>query len=126
METVREAGEKKGGHGQRGRGEKRFPGLLALGKLTSWCSLVILTTRIYRLTSKFRTGVPAVAQWVKNLTAVARVDVEEQVQSPAWGSGLKNLALPQRQSEITAAARIQSLAQELPCAAGVAIKRISK
>lgn len=35
METVREAGEKKGGHGQRGRGEKRFPGLLALGKLTS-------------------------------------------------------------------------------------------
>ena len=35
------------------------------------------------------------AQWVKNLTAVAWVTVEVQVQSPAHCSGLKDLALPQ-------------------------------
>ena len=36
-------------------------------------------------------GVPAVVQWVKNLTA------EAQVGSPAWCSGLKDLALLQLQ-----------------------------
>ena len=40
-------------------------------------------------------GVPAVAQWVKNLTAVARVTVKVWVRSPAWYSGLKDLVLPQ-------------------------------
>ena len=33
-------------------------------------------------------GVLAVAQWVKNMTAVAQVAVEVQVQSLAWGSRL--------------------------------------
>ena len=33
-------------------------------------------------------GVPAMAQGVKNLTAVARVTAEVQVRSPAWCSGL--------------------------------------
>ena len=35
------------------------------------------------------------AQWVKNLTAVARVDAEVPVQSLAREGGLKNLVLPQ-------------------------------
>ena len=39
----------------------------------------------------------AVAQWVKNLTTVARVTVEVQVQSPARCSGLKYLVLLQLQ-----------------------------
>ena len=39
--------------------------------------------------------VPAMAQWIKNLTAVARVPAEAWIQSPAWSSGLKDLALAQ-------------------------------
>ena len=39
-------------------------------------------------------GVPTVAQWVKNLTAVAWVTVEVQVQS-SWCSGLEDPALQQ-------------------------------
>ena len=35
------------------------------------------------------------AQWVKNLTAVARVAVETQVQSPAQCNVLKDLVSPQ-------------------------------
>ena len=42
-------------------------------------------------------GVLAVAQWVKNLTAVARVATEAQVQTSAWCSGLKDPAFPQLQ-----------------------------
>jgi len=38
---------------------------------------------------KLREGVPAVAQWVKNLGAVARVTVETWVWSLAWHSGLR-------------------------------------
>ena len=56
-------------------------------------------------------GVPAVVQWVKNLTA------EAQVGSPAWCSGLKDLALLQLQ-QVSASAQIQSLAWELPYAKG--------
>jgi len=43
-----------------------------------------------------------VVQWVKNLTAAARVAVVAQVQSPAWLSGLKDPALWQlwRRSEL--------------------------
>ena len=37
------------------------------------------------------------AQWVKTLTAVARVAVEMWVQSPTWCSALKDLVLPQLQ-----------------------------
>lgn len=51
------------------------------------------------------------AQWVKNLNAVAWVTGEVWVQSPAQHSGLKDLVLPQLL--VTNAARIQSLAQEL-------------
>ena len=39
--------------------------------------------------------VPAVEQWVKNLTAAAQVPVEAQVRSLARHSGLKDLALPE-------------------------------
>ena len=42
-----------------------------------------------------RPGVPALVQWVKNLTAVAWVSAEVWVQSPAWRSGLKDPVLPQ-------------------------------
>ena len=45
----------------------------------------------------FLSGVPAVAQWIKNQTAVARVTVEAWVQSPARHSELKDLVLPQLQ-----------------------------
>ena len=38
-------------------------------------------------------GVPAMAHWVKNLTAVAWVTAEVRVQSLARCSGLKDLAL---------------------------------
>lgn len=37
------------------------------------------------------------AQWVKNLTAVAQVTVEAWIPSLAWHNGLKDPALPQRQ-----------------------------
>ena len=42
-------------------------------------------------------GVPAMAQWVKNPTAVAQATVEAQVWSPAQCSGLKDLVLSQLQ-----------------------------
>ena len=42
-------------------------------------------------------GVPAVAQWIKNLTAAAQVAVETRVQSLAQHSGLKYPAMLQLQ-----------------------------
>ena len=45
---------------------------------------------------KMKRGVPAVAQWVKNLTAAAQVTVEVRVQSPAQHSELKDLVLLQQ------------------------------
>ena len=39
-------------------------------------------------------GVPAVVQWVKNLTAVAQIAAEAQVQSPVWCSRLKDPVFP--------------------------------
>ncbi len=55
----------------------------------SWCSFYT-----YRNTES---GVPAMAQWVKNPTVEAQMAVEVRVQFPAWHSGLKDLALPQLQ-----------------------------
>ena len=40
-------------------------------------------------------GVPAMVQWVNNLTTAARVAAEGQVPSPARCSALKDLVLPQ-------------------------------
>ena len=77
---------------------------------------------LYMLMQKDIQEVPTVVQWVKNLTAVARVAVEVQVQSPAQGSGLKNPAMVQG----AAAAWIQFLAQELLYAVGPAIKEKKK
>ena len=57
------------------------------------------------------------AQWVKNPTAAAQVAVEARILSPVWHSELKHCC-----SIVAAAAQIQSLAQELPYAVGVAIK----
>ena len=42
-------------------------------------------------------GIPAVAEWVKNLTPVAQVTAEVWVWSLAWHSRLKDPALPQLQ-----------------------------
>ena len=42
---------------------------------------------------KYISGVPAVAQWVKNLTSVPQVTVEVWVGSLAQCGGLKDLAL---------------------------------
>ena len=49
--------------------------------------------------SKIQTliGVPAMEQWVKNLSAVAEVTVEVQVWSLALSSGLKDPTVPQPQ-----------------------------
>ena len=54
------------------------------------------------------------AQWVKSPTAAAQVIAEARVQSPARHSGLKCPVLK------------DSMAQELPCAPGVAIKKKKK
>ena len=61
------------------------------------------------------------AQWVKYLTPVAWVPAEAQVQSPAQCSELR-IQRCCRCSAVTAVAQIQSLAQELPYAAGSTIK----
>lgn len=45
---------------------------------------------------------------VKNLIAVAQIAAEARVRSPAWSSGLKDLAL------VAAVAWMPSLARELP------------
>ena len=45
-------------------------------------------------------GVPAVEQWVKNLTAAAQVAAEVWVLSSAQHSGLKDPALLQRRSQL--------------------------
>ena len=58
-------------------------------------------------------GVPAVAKWVKNLIAAARVTVEERIWSPAQRSGLKGPHV--------ATAQIQSLDWELSHASGIVI-----
>ena len=52
---------------------------------------------IHKIYIKQKTGVPAVAQWVKNPTVVARVAVEVRVPSLTWHRGLKNLVLLQLQ-----------------------------
>lgn len=59
------------------------------------------------------------AQRVKNLTAVAQVTAEAQVQSLAWGSGLK-ICVAKDVVQVTAAA------QKLPYATGVAKKEGKK
>ena len=43
---------------------------------------------------KFNDGVPALAQWVKDPTAVAWVTAEVWVQSSVWRCGVKDPALP--------------------------------
>ena len=47
-----------------------------------------------------QSGVPAMTQWVKNLTTAARVTVEVQVQSLDQLSGLKDLLLPKLQCRL--------------------------
>lgn len=63
-------------------------------------------------------------QWVKNLAAAAWVSEEAWVLSLPQHSRLKELVLPQPwYTQVTAMAQIQSLAQRLPYAAGVATKK---
>ena len=46
---------------------------------------------------KIYTGVPTVAQWVKNPTAVSQFSAEARVRFPVPRSGLKDSLLPQLQ-----------------------------
>ena len=77
----------------------------------------------YRETSSFKStqiGVPALVQWVKNLTIVVQVAEEVQVWSLAWRRRLKGSSIA------TVVARLKSLDQKLLYAMGVAIKLRSK
>ena len=65
-------------------------------------------------------------QLVKNLTTVAWVTAEAQVQSLAQCSGLKDPVLPQLQCRSQLQLRFNPLAQEFPCAMCVAIKKKKK
>ena len=57
---------------------------------------MLISNNVFFTTIKInREEVPVVAQWLTNLTAMAQIPVEEQVQSPAGGSGLKDPVLPQ-------------------------------
>ena len=85
-----------------------------------------LALSLYQRYYRENTGVLAVAQWVKNPTAATRVTAEVKVQFLTRYSALKDSALLQLQHRSAAAAWIQSLAWELPYAAGVAIKRERK
>ena len=57
-----------------------------------------------RVTERAKCGVSAVAQWVKNLIAVAQVSAEAQVQSPAWH--IKGSIIAAVVAWVTAAAQI--------------------
>ena len=61
------------------------------------------------------------AQWVNNLTAMARVMAEVHVQSLAWCSGLKESSIAAAAVQVASAAWIHSLAWELLYAVGRAI-----
>ena len=63
---------------------------------------------------KNESGVPSMAQWVKNPTMVAQVAAEAWVWSPTWHSRLKDLA---------ALYGCRTLAQEFPYAMVAAIKK---
>ena len=67
-------------------------------------------------------GVPAVAQWVKNLTAVAWVAAEAAGSIPGPAQWVKRSGIDVAVAQATAEARAQSLARELPYASGMAIK----
>ena len=78
------------------------------------------TPNFYFLKTKLKSpllGVPAAVHWAKNPAALARVTVEVQVPPLAQHSGLKD------QAQVAATAGIQTLAWELPYAAGAATKK---
>ena len=64
---------------------------------------------------KNRLGIPAVAQWVKNLTAMAQVAAEAQVQFPSLAQWVKGSSIA------SSVAQIQSLALKLPYTADAAV-----
>ena len=66
------------------------------------------------------------AQWVKNPTATVQVTVDVWVWCPAWHIRLKGSNIAAAMEEVTAAARIQLLAWEVPSATGAAIKKKKK
>ena len=74
-------------------------GSLAQKFLQAWPETKLLKTWNTLEVKSVNSGVPAVAQWVKNPTAVVWV-AETQVRSPTWSSGLKDLALPQLQCRL--------------------------
>lgn len=64
-------------------------------------------------------GVPAGVQWIKNLTVVAQVAVEMEVQSLAWLSGLRILHCSAA-AQVTVASQVGSLAGKFPYTMDVA------
>ena len=64
-------------------------------KLTNSCTVMLAYMLPSRTFKKQIHRVPAMGQWIKNLTAAAQVPAEARVQSPAWHSGLKDSALLQ-------------------------------
>ena len=71
-------------------------------------------------------GVPGVAQWVKNPTAVILIIVEMWVQSQACCSGLKDLTLLQMWCRSQLWLGFSPWPGELSYASGVAVKKIIK
>ena len=63
-------------------------------RLSNISPSVFPTTEYFAAFKKNELGVPIVVQWIKNLTAMAWISAEAQVQSPAQYSGLKDLVLP--------------------------------
>ena len=77
---------------------------------------------ILQLCQKNVTGVPVVAQQVKNLTSIK----EGMGQIPGLAQWIKDLALCQTVAQVADAASIGPLAWKLPHATGVALKEKKK
>ena len=78
------------------------------------CIISAVTAEETVHTKELILGAPAVAQWVKNPTAASWVAVEAWDQSPAQCGGFKGSAVATAVAQVTAAAWIPSLVQELP------------
>ena len=69
-----------------------------------------------------KAGVPAMAQWLRNPTEVAQVAVEVQVGFLGLVQWVKGSSIAAAVAWTMAVAQSQSLARDLPCAMGAAIK----
>ena len=91
------------------------------GTITPCCDhRIFLLNHLFKIGVKLR--VPTGVQWAKNLTAAVRL--LRRCRLNPWPGTVRLLV--ERSSVATVAAQIQSLAQELPYATGVAIKKKKK